>query len=138
MLTFKRGDQLSKKANQILLPVTEGKVSAPEIAKLFDLNLEDELAFFLSADKPLKAGEIFEIPVSAPGFKCERLSFLSLGKLTNSDLRQAGASVGRRLRGKGDVVQMAVDIHVLKARLSDLVDGISGWNKAMRKWLWHK
>ena len=104
MLTFKRGDQLSKKANQILLPVIEGKVSAPDVAKLFDLNLEDELAFFLSADKPLKAGEIFEIPVSAPGFKCERLSFVSLGKLTNSDLRQAGASVGRRLRGKGDIV----------------------------------
>ena len=104
MLTFKRGDQLSKKANQILLPVIEGKVSAPEIAKLFDLNLEDELAFFLSADKPLKAGEIFEIPVSAQGYKCERLSFVSFGKLTNSDLRQAGASVGRRLRGKGDVV----------------------------------
>ena len=104
MLTFKRGDQLSKKANQILLPVIEGKVSAPEIAKLFDLNLEDELAFFLSADKPLKAGEIFEIPVSAQGYKCERLSFVSFGKLTNSDLRQAGASVGRRLRGKGDLV----------------------------------
>ncbi|MBU6263171.1 MAG: leucyl aminopeptidase family protein [Actinomycetales bacterium] len=104
MLTFKRGDQLSKKANQILLPVIEGKVSAPEIAKLFDLNLEDELAFFLSADKPLKAGEIFEIPVSAQGYKCERLSFVSIGKLTNSDLRQAGASVGRRLRGKGDLV----------------------------------
>ena len=104
MLTFKRGDQLSKKANQILLPVIEGKVSAPEIAKLFDLNLEDELAFFLSADKPLKAGEIFEIPVSAQGYKCERLSFVSFGKLTNSDVRQAGASVGRRLRGKGDLV----------------------------------
>jgi len=104
MLTFKRGDQLSKKANQILLPVVEGKISAPEIAKIFDLNLEDELAFFLSTDKPLKAGEIFEIPVSAPGYKCDRLSFVSLGKLTNSDLRQAGASVGRKLRGKGDIV----------------------------------
>lgn len=104
MLTFKRGDQLSKKANQILLPVVEGKVSAPEFAKLFDLNLDDELSFFLTADKPFKAGEIFEIPVSAQGYKCERLSFVSFGKLTNSDLRQAGASVGRRLRGKGDVV----------------------------------
>ena len=104
MLTFKRADKLSKKANQIFLPVIEGKISAPEIAKLFDLNLEDELAFFAPADKPLKAGEVFEIPVSAESFKCERLSFVSLGKLSNSDLRAAGSSIGRKLRGKSDLV----------------------------------
>ena len=104
MLTFKRADKLSKKANQIFLPVIEGKISAPEIAKLFDLNLEDELAFFAPADKPLKAGEVFEIPVSAESYKCERLSFVSLGKLSNSDLRAAGSSIGRKLRGKSDLV----------------------------------
>ena len=104
MLTFKRADKLSKKANQIFLPVIEGKISAPEIAKLFDLNLEDELTFFAPADKPLKAGEVFEIPVSAESYKCERLSFVSLGKLSNSDLRAAGSSIGRKLRGKSDLV----------------------------------
>ena len=100
MLTFKRAEKLSKKATQIFLPVIEGKVSAPEIAKLFDLNLADELAFFAPGDKPLKAGEIYEIPVSATGYQCDRLSFVSLGKLTNADLRAAGAAVGRKLRGK--------------------------------------
>ena len=100
MLTFKRAEKLSKKATQIFLPVIEGKVSAPEIAKLFDLNLADELAFFAPGDKPLKAGEIYEIPVSATGYQCDRLSFVSLGKLTNADLREAGAAVGRKLRGK--------------------------------------
>jgi leucyl aminopeptidase len=110
MLTFKRADQLSKKANQIFLPVIEGKVSAPEIAKIFDLNLSDELAFFVTADKPLKAGEIFDIPVSASGYKCERLSFISLGKLTNSDLRQAGAALGRKLRGKSDNAFLASNL----------------------------
>lgn len=104
MLNFKRADKLSKKANQIFLPVIEGKVSAPEIAKIFDLNLSDELAFFAPADKPLKAGEIFDIPVSASAYKCERLSFISFGKATNSDLRQAGAALGRKLRGKSDTV----------------------------------
>ena len=104
MLTFKRADKLSKKANQIFLPVIEGKISAPEIAKLFDLNLEDELSFFAPAEKPLKAGEVFEIPVSAESYKCERLSFVSLGKLSNSDLRAAGSSIGRKLRGKSDLV----------------------------------
>ncbi len=104
MLTFKRADQLSKKANQIFLPVIDGKVSAPEIAKLFQLELSDELAFFAPSDKPLKAGEIFEIPVSADGYKCERLSFVSLGKASNQELRSAGAALGRKLRGKNDLV----------------------------------
>jgi leucyl aminopeptidase len=104
MLTFKCADQLSKKANQIFLPVIDGKVSAPEIAKLFQLDLSDELAFFAPSDKPLKAGEIFEIPVSADGYKCERLSFVSLGKASNQELRSAGAALGRKLRGKSDLV----------------------------------
>lgn len=110
MLTFKRADKLSKKANQIFLPVIEGKVSAPEIAKLFDLNLADELAFFAPSDKPLKAGEAFEIPVSAEGYNCERLTFISLGKLTNADLRAGGAAIGRKLRGKSDLVLLNLNV----------------------------
>ena len=106
MLTFKRTDQLSKKVKQIFLPVIDGKVSAPEIARIFQLNLEDELAFFVSTDKPIKAGEIFEIPVSAAGFKCERLNFVSLGKLTNAELRLGAAAIGRKLRGKEDLVHV--------------------------------
>ena len=106
MLTFKRTDQLSKKVKQIFLPVIDGKVSAPEIARIFQLNLEDELAFFVSADKPIKAGEVFEIPVSAAGFKCERLNLVSLGKLTNSELRLGAAAIGRKLRGKEDLVHV--------------------------------
>ena len=110
MLTFKRADKLSKKANQIFIPVIDGKVSAPEITKLFELNLADELAFFTPSDKPLKAGEAFEIPVSASGYSCERLVLISLGKLTNSDLRAAGATIGRKLRGKSDLVYLNLNL----------------------------
>lgn len=110
MLTFKRADKLSKKANQIFIPVIDGKISAPEIAKLFDLNLADELAFFTPSDKPLKAGEAFEIPVSASGYSCERLVLISLGKLSNSDLRAAGATIGRKLRGKSDLVFLNISL----------------------------
>ncbi len=110
MLTFKRTDQLSKKVKQIFLPVIDGKVSAPVIARIFQLNLEDELAFFVSADKPIKAGEVFEIPVSAAGFKCERLNFVSLGKLTNSELRLGAAAIGRKLRGKEDLVHVELSL----------------------------
>lgn len=102
MLTFKRAEKLSKKANQIFIPVIEGKVQNSEIEKLFGLSLQDELSFFTTTDKPLKAGEVFEIPVSAEGYACEKLSFLSLGKSTLGDLRLAGAAVGRKLRGKED------------------------------------
>ena len=110
MLTFKRAEKLSKKAAQIFLPVIDGKAAAPELAKLFQLNFEDELAFFAPSDKPLKAGEIFEIPVSAEGYKCERLAFVSLGKASASELRQAGAAVGRKLRGKSDDVYLHLDL----------------------------
>ena len=106
MLTFKRADQLSKKVKQIFLPIIDGKVSASEIARIFQLNLEDELAFFANGEKPIKAGEVFEIPVSAEGYKCERLSFVSLGKLTNSEVRLGAAAVGRKLRGKEDSVHV--------------------------------
>ena len=116
MLTFKGADQLSKKANQIFLPVIEGKVSAPEIAKLFQLDLSDELAFFAPSDKPLKAGEIFEIPVSADGFKCERLNFISLGKGTNQEIRLAGAALGRKLRGKSDLVFVNLSLKANEAK----------------------
>lgn len=116
MLTFTRADKLSKKANQIFLPVIEGKVSAPEIAKLFDLNLADELAFFAPSDKPLKAGEAFEIPVSAEGYNCERLTFISLGKLTNADLRAGGAAIGRKLRGKSDLVLLNLNVKSAEAK----------------------
>ena len=116
MLTFRRADQLSKKVKQIFLPVIDGKVSAPEIAKIFQLNLEDELAFFVSSDKPIKAGEIFEIPVSAEGYMCERISFVSLGKLTNTELRIGAAAVGRKLRGKEDLAHVELSLKTALAK----------------------
>ena len=106
MLIFKRADLLSKKAKSIFIPVIEGQISAPTIGtieKLFQLDLNDELAFFTAIDKPIKAGETFEVPVSAPGYACERLVFLSFGKCTNSEIRLAGAAIGRKLRGKDDL-----------------------------------
>jgi len=109
MLSFKRAESLSKKASAIYLPVIDGKVSAADIEKLFDLNLEDELAFFSPTGK---AGEAFEIPVSAKGYACERLVFISLGKLKAADLRIGGAAIGRKLRGKNDTI-------FIKAKLKD-------------------
>ena len=72
MLKFKRAADLSKSAIQIFIPVVDGKIVAPKIERLFKLNLADELTFFVTKDKPMKAGELYEIPVSATGYKCER------------------------------------------------------------------
>lgn len=130
MLTFKRADQLSKKVKQIFLPIIDGKVSAPEIARIFQLNLEDELAFFANGEKPIKAGEVYEIPVSAEGYKCERLSFVSLGKLTNSEVRLGAAAVGRKLRGKEDLahVELALKTALAKNFLVSANLGNFTWN----------
>ena len=116
MLIFKRAEQLPKKANQVFLLFEDGKVSNSKIAKLFDLNLQDELSFFLSKDKPSKAGEIFEIPVSAEGYACERLVFVSLGKSSPTDLRSAGAAIGRKLRGKSDLAYLAPNLKAQDAK----------------------
>ena len=110
MLTFRLAGQLSKKAEQIFIPVIEGQVKAPKIEKLFQLNLADELTFFLNPDKPLKAGELFDIPVSANGYKCQRLSLVSFGKTTSSEIRQAGAAIGRKLRGKAITSYLMIDL----------------------------
>lgn len=110
MLIFRRGQDLSKKASQIFIPVLDGKVSAPTIEKLFKLKLKDELSFFTIKDKPMKAGEIFEIPVSASGYKCERLGFVSLGQGKPAEIRLAGASVGRKMRGKQESAFLKLDL----------------------------
>jgi len=67
-----------------------------KIESTFHLNLVDELSFFAAAGK---AGEIFEIPVSAEGVPCQRLIFVGLGKQSPSDMRTTGAALGRKVRG---------------------------------------
>lgn len=67
-----------------------------KVESKFQLNLIDELNFFAVTGK---AGELFEIPVSADGVKCERLIFVGLGKMSPTDMRATGAALGRKLRG---------------------------------------
>lgn len=67
-----------------------------KVESKFDLHLADELAFFSPKGS---AGEIFEIPVSDADATTERLIFVGLGKQTLSDIRSAGAALGRKMRG---------------------------------------
>ena len=56
----------------------------------------DELDFFSATGR---AGEIYEIPISAEGVKCERLIFVGIGKVSANDMRSSGAALGRKMRG---------------------------------------
>lgn len=67
-----------------------------KIEAQFALNLIDEINFFEATGK---AGEVFEIPVSAEGLRCQRLIFVGLGKQSALDVRNAGAALGRKVRG---------------------------------------
>jgi leucyl aminopeptidase len=72
-----------------------------ELEKFFELTLLDELTFFSPSGK---AGEIFEIPVSATDSKTERIFLVGLGDKSGAAYRSAGAAIGRKVRGKKTTV----------------------------------
>ncbi len=72
-----------------------------KLEKLFDLNLRDELEFFSATGK---TGELFEIPVASDQMQADRILLLGLGDVTTPSLRQAGAALGRKGRGKATVI----------------------------------
>ncbi len=67
----------------------------------FEIDLRDELSFFSATGK---AGEIFEVPVATEGFAADRILLIGLGDETNPALRQAGAALGRKGRGKAQTI----------------------------------
>ena len=84
----------SKIETEMSCPVSTSLVR--KIEAKFGLNLIDELNFFAATGK---VGEIFEIPVSTEGVRCQRLIFVGLGKQSPTDFRTAGAALGRKVRG---------------------------------------
>jgi leucyl aminopeptidase len=71
-----------------------------------------------------------KFPVSAAGYQCDRLSFVSLGKLSNSDLRTSGAAIGRKLRGKDIEVFFSANLKStqIKSLLISMNLGNFTWN----------
>ena len=68
-----------------------------KLEKIFQIDLRDELAFFSATGK---TGEIFEVPVASDQFAADRILLIGLGDETNLAIRQAGAALGRKGRGK--------------------------------------
>jgi leucyl aminopeptidase len=96
-----------------------------DIEKFFRLNLIDELTFF---DPTGKAGEIFEIPVSATDSPTDRIFLVGIGDQSGSALRAAGASVGRKVRGKNLTVYSACAVKEIKAHAISIALGAWVWN----------
>ena len=96
-----------------------------DIEKVFGLNLVDELTFF---GPTAKAGEIFEIPVSATDSPTDRIFLVGIGDQSGSALRAAGASVGRKVRGKNLTVYSACAVKEVKAHAISMSLGAWVWN----------
>jgi leucyl aminopeptidase len=96
-----------------------------DIEKFFGLNLVDELAFF---GPTAKAGEIFEIPVSATDSPTDRIFLVAIGDQSGSALRAAGASVGRKVRGKNLTVYSACAVKEVQAHAISMALGAWVWN----------
>lgn len=71
------------------------------ITETFGIDLLDELKFFSPTGK---AGESFELPVSAPNAKTERLLLVGVGDQSIAAVRAAGATVGRKVKGKAQSI----------------------------------
>ncbi len=67
-----------------------------KLEKFFSVELRDELSFFSPTGK---AGEINEIPVSAEDSPVEKIILLGLGDQSLASFRNAGAALGRKVRG---------------------------------------
>lgn len=87
--------QVSSDPAEFNFPANSALIKTLE--ETFAVNLRDELAFFGATGK---AGEIFEVPVTAQKFSADRILLIGLGDETNSAIRQAGAALGRKGRGK--------------------------------------
>ena len=75
-----------------------------------------------------KAGEIFEIPVSATDCPTDRIFLVGIGDQSGAALRAAGASVGRKVRGKNLSVYSACAVKEVKAHAISMALGAWVWN----------
>ena len=76
-------------------------VLVKKLEKLFEVDLRSELEFFSATGK---TGELFEIPVASNQMQADRILLIGLGDATTASLRQAGAALGRRGRGKATLI----------------------------------
>jgi leucyl aminopeptidase len=103
---------------------------ASDVEKFFALNLVDELTFFAPTGK---AGELFEVPVSAENSETDRLFLVGIGDQSGSAARAAGAALGRKVRGKNTTVYAACVVSEIKSFAISVSLGAWVWNLKTEK-----
>lgn len=98
-----------------------------DIEKFFEIDLLDELSFFSASGK---AGELFEIPVSAQDAQTDRIFLVAIGDSSTASFRVAATSIARKVRGKNTTVYSACAISSkdVKAHAIALTLGAYLWN----------
>jgi leucyl aminopeptidase len=78
----------------------------PKALKAIDKHFNFELSNLLSnwPDATGKAGELIEVPISAPGTKLSRIYFVGVGENKSEDLRKAGTSLSRKVKNSGSSI----------------------------------
>jgi leucyl aminopeptidase len=106
------------------------------IADTFEIDLLDELKFFAPSGK---AGESFELPVSAPDAKTERILLIGLGDQSLAAQRAAGATVGRKVRGKAQSISTfcattdaSASTHVISATMGAYLWNLKSGTKPLK------
>jgi len=113
-------------SGEYVFPVATSLVR--KIEAYFGVELADELDFFSGSGK---SGEIYEIPVSVADTRCNRLILVGLGNQSITDVRTAGAALGRNVRGKARSLFsiVATSRIELRAHAIALILGSYQWNQ---------
>jgi len=72
------------------------------IEKYFKIELANLLSNW--PDATGKAGELIEVPISAPGAKLSRIYFVGIGENNPEDLRKAGTALSRKVKNSGSSI----------------------------------
>ena len=99
-----------------------------KIEKSFDIDLEQELNFFAATGK---VGEIFEIPVGSDELSADRIYLVAMGDQSLASMRNSGAALGRKVRGKALFLSAICATHHndLRAFAISLQLGTYTWNQ---------
>jgi len=76
------------------------------IEKYFKIELSKLLSNW--PDATGKAGELIEVPITAPEAKLSRVYFVGIGENSSDDLRKAGAALSRKVKNSGSSIISAL------------------------------
>ena len=98
------------KYDSVAVPIIKSdsgvELGNPKAIKAIEKHFKIELVNLLSnwPDATGKAGELLEVPIAAPEAKLSRIYFVGVGENTPEDLRKAGTSLSRKVKGSGSAI----------------------------------